>query len=372
MKKLLQYFWKDKVFIIALILAIVSCFFITPSSAYLGYINYKVLIIMFSLMIAIAGMAECNLFSFIAMKLVAKFYSIKWIALVIILASFFFGMWVTNDAVLLTLVPFTLIVTKQTHQTRYALIIVILQTIAANLGSALTPMGDPQNIYLYAFYDLSFGQFVMTMAPITIAGFLLLIGTTIVLVPNVPCEPIMVVPNVSGKKLIIYLLIFINAFLCVLKVIPELWALGITAILVVIFGRHLLKKVDYPLLLTFTCFFIFTGNMSQMTSVITFVSGVLNSDVSVYFTGLITSQFISNVPASILLSTFTDASYWKPLLQGVNAGSMGTLIASLASLITLKFVLKDFPHQSKIYIQTYSLICVIYIIIITAVVFIFA
>ncbi|MDD3127096.1 MAG: SLC13 family permease, partial [Candidatus Izemoplasmatales bacterium] len=129
MTQFINYFWKDKVFIIALILAIVSCFIILPSSAYFGYINYKVLIIMFSLMVAVAGMAECNLFNFIAMKLVAKFYSIKWIALVIILASFFLGMWVTNDAVLLTLVPFTLIITNQTKQQRYALIIVILQTI---------------------------------------------------------------------------------------------------------------------------------------------------------------------------------------------------------------------------------------------------
>ena len=370
MTKFINYFWKDKVFIIALILAIVSCFIILPSSAYFGYINYKVLIIMFSLMVAVAGMAECNLFNFIAMKLVAKFYSIKWIALVIILASFFLGMWVTNDAVLLTLVPFTLIITNQTKQQRYALIIVILQTIAANLGSALTPMGDPQNIYLYAYYDIPFGQFVLAMAPITITGFLLLIGTTVALVPNVTCEPIIIAPKVAGKKLIIYVVIFVNALLCVLKIIPELWALGITAVMVISFCRHLLKKVDYPLLLTFTCFFIFTGNLSHMTSVIAAIANVLNSDTSVYFTGLFTSQLISNVPASILLSTFTDSCYWKPLLQGVNVGSMGTLIASLASLIAFKFVQKDFPNQGKTYIKTYSLVCGIYIVIITAVVFI--
>jgi Na+/H+ antiporter NhaD/arsenite permease-like protein len=303
------------------------------------------------------------------MKLVSKFYSIRWIAMVIILASFFLGMWVTNDAVLLTLVPFTLFVTKQTKMERHALVIVIMQVVAANMGSALTPMGDPQNIYLYAFYDLSFGQFIAVMAPVTITGFILLILSTLVLIPNIPCEPIMVSPKITGKRLVIYLILFANALLCVLKVIPPYWTLGITAVLVLLFGRHLLKKVDYTLLLTFFSFFIFTGNASQMTAVVSFVSGLLNTNASVYFTGLIMSQFISNVPASILLSTFTDRAFWMPLLQGVNVGSMGSLIASLASLIALKFVIKEFPTQGKTYIKTFTLLSIIYIAIITAVVF---
>ena len=369
-KKILKYFWKDKVFVIAFALAILSCFFVPPSAVYLDYVNWKVPIIMFTLMLAVAGMYEANLFSFISIKLVSRFYSIKWIGLVVILASFFLGMWITNDAVLLTLVPFTLVVTKQTGQERYALIIVIMQTIAANMGSALTPMGDPQNIYLYAHYELGFGEFVAAMAPITITGFVLLVVSTVLLIPNVPCQPIMVAPKVAFRKLWVYGLIFINALLCVLKVLPPWWTFGITVVLIVPFGIHLLKKVDYTLILTFISFFVFTGNLSQMTSVVSFVSEWLNTDVSVYFSGLVVSQFISNVPASILLSTFTPKLFWRPLLQGVNVGAMGTLLASLASLIALKFVIKDFPNQGKTYIKTYSLLCVVYIAIITAVVFI--
>lgn len=369
MRQFINYFLKDKVFIIAFFFAILSCFFIPPSLEYIDYINFKVLIIMFTLMIAVAGLYEANVFSFIAIKLVSKFYSIKWIGLVIVLSTFFLGMWITNDAVLLTLVPFTLYVTKQTNQERYSLLIVIMQTIAANLGSALTPMGDPQNIYLYAFYDIGFSTFLGTMAPITITGFILLVVTTLVLIPNVPCHPITVTPKIGSKKVIIYLLIFINALLTVLRVIPEWYALIITLVLTIPFSIHLLKKVDYTLLLTFFSFFIFTGNMGQMTVIKSFVSTLLNSDLSVYFTGLITSQFISNVPASVLLSTFTDAQFWKPLLQSVNVGAMGTLLASLASLITFKFVIKDFPNQGKTYIKTYTLLCVIYVIIITGVVF---
>lgn len=369
MQKFIQYLFKDKVFIIAFVFAIISCFFIPPTWAYVSYVNFKVLIIMFTLMIAVAGLYEANVFSFIAIQLVSKFYSIKWIGLVIVLSTFFLGMWITNDAVLLTLVPFTLFVTKQTQQERYALIIVILQTIAANMGSSLTPMGDPQNIYLFAYYDIPFMTFIATMLPITITGLILLTLSTLILVPNIPCHPITVAPKIGSKKVFIYLLIFINALLTVLKVIPEWYALGITLILTVPFSIHLLKKVDYTLLLTFFSFFIFTGNMGQLTIIKSFVSTLLNSNISVYFTGLISSQLISNVPASVLLSTFTERIYWKPLLQSVNVGALGTLLASLASLITFKFVVKDFPNQGKTYIKTYTLLCVIYVIIITGVVF---
>lgn len=369
MRNFLHYFIKDKVFIIAFVFAIISCFFIPPSLDYISYVNFKVLIIMFTLMIAVAGLYEANVFSFIAIQLVSKFYSIKWIGLIIVLSTFFLGMWITNDAVLLTLVPFTLFVTKQTQQERYALIIVILQTIAANMGSSLTPMGDPQNIYLFAYYDIPFMTFIATMLPITITGLILLTLSSLILIPNIPCHPITVAPKIGSKKVIIYLLIFLNALLTVLKIIPEWYAFGITLILTIPFSIHLLKKVDYTLLLTFFSFFIFTGNMGQLTIIKSFVSNLLNSNISVYFTGLITSQFISNVPASVLLSTFTDRIYWKPLLQSVNVGAMGTLLASLASLITFKFVVKDFPTQGKTYIKTYTLLCVIYVIIITGVVF---
>ena len=373
MKKILRFFWKDKVFLIAFTLAVVSCFFIPPNPGYLGYVaqNYRVLVIMFSLMTAVAGLYEANFFSFVAINLVSKFYSIKWIALVIVIATFVFGMWVTNDAVLLTLVPFTLFVTKQTGQQKHALLIVILQTIAANMGSALTPMGDPQNIYLYSFYNIPFATFIRSMAPITITGFILLVATTLLLIPNTPCHPITVSPKVAWKRLALYGVVFTNALLCVLRVYEgrEYIALIVTLVLILPFASHLFKKVDYTLLLTFFSFFIFTGNMSQLTQVKDFVATLLNTDASVYFTGLITSQFISNVPASILLSTFTDAQFWRPLLQGVNVGSMGTVLGSLASLITLKFVLKDFPNQGKTYLKIYTVICVVYIIVITAVLF---
>ncbi|MDZ4196435.1 MAG: SLC13 family permease [Candidatus Izemoplasmatales bacterium] len=371
MKRIGAFFWKDKVFLIAFIVAIVSMFFIAPSIRYIEYINPKVLIIMFTLMIAVAGMYEANFFSFVAIHLVSHFFTIKYIAFVIVVATFFLGMLVTNDAVLLTLVPFTLFVTKQTKMQRHALFIVILQTIAANMGSALTPMGDPQNIYLYAFYDIPFMTFITTMLPITITGLILVSVTTLVFIPNTHCEPIMVKPIVDSKRMIIYTILFFNALLSVLRVYSIWIGLIVTIVITLLFCLRLVKKVDVHLLLTFTMFFIFTGNLSQITNIQSSIQGLLSSPTSVYFTGLFTSQFISNVPGAVLLSTFTPAPYSLALLQGVNVGAMGTIISSLASLITFKFVLKEFPKDGKLYLKTYSLLSIVFIIIITIVVFLF-
>jgi hypothetical protein len=178
-------------------------------------------------------------------------------------------------------------------------------------------------------------------------------------------------PSVTTKKLLIYVLILVNALLGVLRVVPILYTLFVTIIFVLVFGRHLLKRVDYLLLLTFTSFFIITGNLSQMNWINTAVDGLLNSRLSVFFSGLITSQFISNVPAAVLLSTFTSKDYWQPLLQGVNIGAMGTIIASLASLITFKYVLREFPGTLKTYLIKYSIISLIFIVIISFVTLIF-
>lgn len=365
MRSLLRYLLKDKVFVVAFIFAVISMFFVTPSAAYLDYINYKVLIIMFTLMIAVAGIYETHFFDFIATKLVLHFKSIKWIGLVIILVTFFLGMLLTNDAVLLTLVPFTIFVTKHTKQEKYAVIIIILQTIAANMGSALTPMGDPQNIYLYAFFDIPFGDFLKTTAVITISGFILVSITAMIRIKHHDCELNIAAPHVNWKRFFLYMLIMINALLSVLRIVPEQYTIILTIVLSMLYGRHLFKRVDYTLLLTFTSFFIFTGNLGQIEWIKDGISHLLDSRISVFFTGLITSQFISNVPAAVLLSTFTDRIYWQPLLQGVNIGAMGTIIGSLASLITFKYVIREYRKETKTYLITYTIISVIFITIIS-------
>lgn len=367
MHKVFKYLYKDKVFVIACLFAVISMFFIPPSENYLSYINWKVLIIMFTLMLAVGGFYETHFFDFIATKLVIRFRSIRWIALVLILTTFFLAMLLTNDAVLLTLVPFAIFITKITKTEKNAVMIIILMTIAANMGSALTPMGDPQNIYLYAYYQIPFGAFLSVTLPITIMGFVLVTLTALMKIPDVHCQLNIVAPEVNFRKLILYTLILINALLSVLRIVPEWYTFGITMVLGLIYGRHLFKRVDYTLLLTFTSFFIFTGNLSQMNFISNAISGLLDSRLSVFFMGLFTSQFISNVPAAVLLSTFTDRLYWAPLLQGVNIGAMGTIIGSLASLITFKYVIREYPKELKNYLINYTVISIIFIIIISLV-----
>lgn len=367
MRTLFRYLYKDKVFVIAFIFAVISMFLVPPSEAYLSYINWKVLIIMFTLMLAVGGFYETHFFDFVATKLVIKFKSIRLIALVLVLTTFFLAMLLTNDAVLLTLVPFAIFITKITKTEKHAVILIILMTIAANMGSALTPMGDPQNIYLYAFYQIPFLEFLSVTLPITVMGFILVSLTALIKVPNTHCTLNIVAPKVNFIRVLLYTLILINALLSVLRIVPEWITLIITLLLGLTYGRHLFRRVDYTLLLTFTSFFIFTGNLAQMDWIRDAISHLLDSRLSVFFMGLFTSQFISNVPAAVLLSTFTDRLYWAPLLQGVNIGAMGTIIGSLASLITFKYIVREYPKEMKPYLIQYSILSVIFIVIISTV-----
>jgi len=368
LKKIASFFYKDTVFLIALILAVASLFITPISKDYLSYIDPKVLIVMFSLMVSVAGMMDANLFSKIAIFLSSRFYTIRAIALVIVWSTFFIGMWITNDAVLLTLVPFAILVTKQTNQERHLLMIVILQTFAANMGSSLTPMGDPQNIYLYSYFHIAFGDFLVTMAPITITSFVLITVTTILFIPKDFVHPVMVEPKLDKKKLPLYLLIFALTLVTVIGYLNIWILLPISAGLALLFFPKLLKRIDVHLLLTFAMFFIITGNLKHWDWLNTMLSSVLSSKASVYFIGLSLSQVMSNVPASVLLSTFTSPSFWPQLIQGVNVGAMGSLIASLASLISFKFVSKNYPKQRGEYIKTYTLLSVVYILLITLIV----
>ena len=369
MKKLSYLILKDKVFLIAFVLAIVTMFIIPPSKEYFGYINYKVLVVMFTIMLSVSGIFESHLFYFIATKLVMHFKNMRFISLSIVFTTFLLSMFLTNDAVLLTLIPFSIFIFKHINMEKHIIPIIVLQTIAANLGSALTPMGDPQNIYLFAHYQLNFSNFISMTLPISVIGGILVLTTTALIFPKQIVVLNIAAPTVNLKKLFIYLIILLNALLLILQIIPLVYAFLITLLLGLLFGRHLFKRVDWYLILTFVSFFIITGNLSQMTSIGNFFSKYLNSSNNVYLISVATSQIISNVPAAVLLSTFTDVTYVKALLQGVNVGAMGTLVASLASLISFKYILRDFPKMAKRYIFIYSCISIIYMVIITSIIF---
>ena len=367
----LRFFYEDKVFLIASIAALISVFFVPFNKGYIDYINIEVLVVMFSLMYSVQGMTDQRLFNMIAVKMVKHLKDVRTIALVMIMASFFLGMLLTNDAVLLTLVPFMLFVLGKIKRSRESIMIVILMTIAANLGSALTPMGDPQNIYLYTNYPLNFWEFVGSTSIITVTGFFLLLGTILIIFKQDLVDPIVEEVKIKDYRLAIYFLTFFIGILTVLGVIAAWVSIIIVVALGLIFGREHFKKVDYQLLLTFVMFFIFTGNISQISHIKNFFESFLNSEHRVFFMGILVSQFISNVPATILLSNFTPIEYMYSLLQGVNIGAMGTIIGSLASLITFKFVIKLYPERFKEYLIKYTIICVIYMGVIIGVIYLF-
>ncbi|MBP0725218.1 anion transporter [Bacillus sp. RG28] len=341
-------FKKDIVFTLSLVLALMSCMFYTPQ---LHFINFKVLVSLFNLMIVVKAFEELKLLDRLAIVILNKCSNSRKVSMMLILLCFFSSMLVTNDVALITFVPLTLIISKKTNI--LMLETIILQTIAANIGSSLTPMGNPQNLYIYSHYKLEPIEFFMTVFLLFFFGVLLLFILNHRL-NNKSLEielPVLKIHN--PKKSIIWMIVFCFITASILGVLNYKLALIITLLTVFILDRKLLFKIDYYLLITFICFFIFIGNISKLKIISHYMIDHLNSTTSVYFNSIFFSQFISNVPASILLSKFT--ANWKPLLLGVNLGGLGTLIASLASVISYKLFIKEHPQENKKYLIKFSL-----------------
>ena len=253
------------------------------------------------------------------------------------LLVFFSSMFVTNDVALLTFVPLTLLIFTQIG--RPCLKLVVLETLAANLGSCFTPMGNPQNLYLFSYYAFSAGDFFLLTARIALPSLLILCGMILVLTrKSAPIDQNLLQNRQSyitfDFRTILYIADFILCLLTVFHFVNYLIMLGVTLIIMLVCNFRLFKKVDYSLLLTFVGFFIFTKTLSTVPAFCNFINSMLSSPLKTYITGILTSQVISNVPAALLLSGFTDMG--KMLVLGVNVGGLGTLIASMASVISFK------------------------------------
>lgn len=286
---------------------------------------------------------------------------------VLVALCFFSSMLITNDVSLITFVPFAIMMLKQCDRQELMIPVVVLQTIAANLGSMLTPIGNPQNLYLYGLAGVGAGQFIMWLLPYTIVSATLLI-ISIMLLKNKNADVSMKdTDDNSGQKavpvnVLLYTILFIIALLVVARVLP--WYVLTVLVLVTTFiiERNVLLKADYALLLTFVGFFIFTGNMGRIEPVALFLSGIADGrEIGV---GIITSQCISNVPAALLLSGFTHNI--KNLALGVNIGGLGTLIASMASLISYKQYVNEVPDGKGKYFVTFTVYNVIFLIVLYA------
>lgn len=335
MQTLIQFLRSQTVLVVSAVLALVSCFLVPPSRAYVSYVDWRVLGLLFSLMAVVAGLRTAGTFRVLTEFLLRKVNSMRVIALLLVLLCFGFSMFLTNDVTLITLVPFTLLVFRQMTGSEKALVhTLVLETLAANLGSMLTPIGNPQNLYLYSQYDLSLGTFFRTMAPYTALSLVLLVVLTLVLVPGgaASLSEGSTFHSFHRKTFFVYAALFLLCLLSVARVLD--WRVLLVAVLavVVIENYRLLRMVDYSLLLTFVFFFVFIGNVGSLPDVREFLeNAVRGREVE---TGILASQVISNVPAALLLSKFTTDG--TGLLVGVNLGGLGTLIASMASLITYR------------------------------------
>ena len=335
MQTLVQFLRSQTVLVVSAVLALVSCFLVPPSRAYVSYVDWRVLGLLFSLMAVVAGLRTAGTFRVLTEFLLRKVSSMRVIALLLVLLCFGFSMFLTNDVTLITLVPFTLLVFRQMTGSEKALVhTLVLETLAANLGSMLTPIGNPQNLYLYSQYDLSLGVFFRTMAPYTALSLVLLVVLTLVLVPGgaASLSEGSTFHSFHRKTFFVYAALFLLCLLSVARVLD--WRVLLVAVLavVVLENYRLLRMVDYSLLLTFVFFFVFIGNVGSLADVREFLENAVGGrEVE---TGMLASQVISNVPAALLLSKFTTDG--TGLLVGVNLGGLGTLIASMASLITYR------------------------------------
>ena len=332
-QKLFSLAKREPVLLVSAVLALGSMLLVPPGPEYLSYIDPRVLCLLFCLMAVVAGLRECGLFELLAQRLLAGRKPFRAVCALLVMLPFFCSMLVTNDVALIAFVPFAIFVLDLARRRDAIIRVVVLQTVSANLGSMATPVGNPQNLYLYARYQLSAGDFFSLLGPlaaVSLAGLLAAsaLGGGQALSIAFPQRARLQ----SAPRLALYAALFALCLLCVLRVLPYGVLTVVVAAALLAVSPGLLQKVDYGLLLTFVCFFIFSGNLGRLPAVHDLLSRLLGRNTLVGSAAV--SQVISNVPAAILLSGFTED--WRGLLAGVDVGGLGTPVASLASLISLK------------------------------------
>ena len=332
MSKIKNFVRQEITLCIAFLAAVVSCFFVKPDRGYWDYLDLRTLALLYCLMVVVAGLRRAGVFNRLSHLLCGRAATVRAMAIVLVALSFLGAMVVTNDVALLTFVPFAVAVLGMAGKKRYLTRVVVLQTVAANLGSMLTPVGNPQNLYLYSHYNMSIGEFLLATAPVW-ALSAVVIGLLCLMLPGEPLEVFLgEKPLLYKGEMWVYLALFCVCLLTVVRVLPWYIMLGILVIVLFFYRRKMLLSADFYLLMTFVCFFVFSGNLGRIPAVDGFLRQILDGHELLVGAGA--SQIISNVPAAILLSGFTANG--RELLLGVDIGGLGTPIASLASLIAMK------------------------------------
>ena len=315
---------------VAFLAAVVTCFLVPPDGEYLGYFDFKTLSCLFLTLAVVCALRNIKFFTILARRLVKLAGNLRLLAVTLVVITFIGSMLIANDMALITFLPIGYFALSVTGEEKHSAYIFILQNISANLGGMLTPFGNPQNLYLYSYFNIPTGEFTLIMLPPFLLAITLLLGCCLLLKPTPLVIKEEMQDTLPKKKTALYLVLFAISILIVFRVIPYwIGLVGITAVLLFV-DRAALRAVDYPLLCTFVLFFIFAGNLSRVDAVQQFFASLLRKNTLLF--SILSCQCISNVPSAILLSRFTTD--YRSLLLGVNIGGPGTLISSLASLIT--------------------------------------
>ena len=343
---------------IAAIAMIITCIIVPPDKKYLDYFNIRTIATLFCTLAVVAAFSHIHVFEILSKNIVLRLQDLRRATFGIVFITFFGSMILANDMALITFLPLGYFVLKDTGNEHHMAFTFIMQNIAANLGGMLTPFGNPQNLYIFAYYNIDGIEFMKIM-------FVPFVTATIIII--VMCAFVKPIPLVLKRKnkytlnlsrTAIYSLLFLCSLLIVFRVFPYIQGTIAIALLLLIMDRRSLIEVNYPLLLTFCVFFVFSGNMSRIPAVHSMFSSILPINTLLF--GILSCQFISNVPSAVLLSHFTND--YTSLLPAVNIGGCGTLIASLASLITFSEYKKHQPDKVSSYLVKFTLINLMFIV----------
>lgn len=378
MKKVLAFLKNEVVLVAAALLAVISMLFVLPDAEYINYIDFRTLGILFCLMAVMAGLQDVGLFREIAEGLLSRVHKLWQIVLILVMLCFSLSMLITNDVALITFVPFTFIILgmlgKETEK-RLLIPVVVMQTIAANLGSMLTPIGNPQNLYLYGKSGLGFFEFVLVPLPYWLVALVLLSvfcfclgkkadkasaqGQEAALDKFKGMAERTHIVGAERIRCVLFLVIFVFCLLVVANVLDYGVVLAGVVLYLLLRERKIFSKIDYSLLLTFVGFFVFIGNMGRVPAFRGMLQGFMEGNE--VLTAVVSSQIISNVPAALLLSGFTENV--NALILGTNLGGLGTLIASMASLISYKYIVKEERCSKGTYFCYFTIANILFLII---------
>ncbi len=350
MQTIFSFAKREIVLLLSLLAAALSMLIVPPDITYAEYIDTSVLILLFCLMAVVAGFRHTGVFDLLSQQVLSRVHSVRALSLALAGLCFFTSMLITNDVALLTFVPLTLSLMQECREDA-VIFVVVLETVAANMGSLMTPVGNPQNLFLFTYYDMSLGAFLKLTLPLGLISLLLLL----VLIRSQRNAPLPVLegkerPPLKKRLALEYGLLFLVCILAVLKIIPHWLCLVVLVLCLALTDRKVFREIDYSLLLTFVCFFIFVGNLGHLPGLQEQLHQWLSQRA--LLAGALMSQVISNVPAAIMLAPFTENA--PALLLGVDIGGLGTLVASLASLISFKAYCQSAHGKKGRYLLVFS------------------